>query len=84
MAPVTDADFERRGREMVSADTTHQIMTTALTHPFQVLTIGMIVSRGVSAAISVGREKWRRRRPDSVRRPVRPTAADPTAARVAM
>ena len=35
------------------------ITMTVLTHPLQVLLMGMIVSRGVRAAISVVRETWR-------------------------
>ena len=89
--------------------TLHEIMTTALTHPIQVLCVGMIVFREVHAAVSVVWEKWRIRRPDSGSRPARalpsldvsrgaeaerddlrftdfrrPTAAEPTAGRVAM
>ena len=41
------------------------ITMTVLTHPIQVLLMGMIVLRGVQAAISVGRETWRVRRPGS-------------------
>ena len=42
--------------------TTQAITMTVLTHPIQVLLMGMIVSHGVRAAISVVRETWRVRR----------------------
>jgi hypothetical protein len=38
------------------------ITMTVLTHPLQVLLMGMIALRGVRGAISVGRETWRVRR----------------------
>jgi hypothetical protein len=85
--------------------TLHAIMTTAVTHPLQVLCMGIIAFRGVHAAVALVREKWRARCPDSgsdPRRAVvargatterdhlpltdvrRPTAAQSTAARIAM
>ena len=39
--------------------TTQAITMTVLTHPLQVLLVGMLVSHGVRAAISVVRETWR-------------------------
>ena len=35
------------------------ITMTLLTHPLQVLLIGMIVLRGVQGAVSAGRDMWR-------------------------
>ena len=35
------------------------IMMTVLTHPLQVLLMGMLVARGVRAAIAVVRQTWR-------------------------
>jgi hypothetical protein len=40
----------------------HAIELAILTHPLHVLLVGMIVLRGVQAAIAVGRETWRVRR----------------------
>lgn len=40
-----------------------QITMTVLTHPVQVLLMGMIVSHGVRSAIAVVRETARMRRP---------------------
>jgi hypothetical protein len=73
----------------------HEIMTMALTHPLQVLCIGMVVARGVHGAVSATRETWRLRHTDAGSRLApaldrddlrftdfdgRPTAAEVTAA----
>jgi hypothetical protein len=49
------------------------ITTTVLTHPFQVLLMGMVVLRGVQGAIASGRKTWRVWPPRSRRHP-RPVA----------
>ncbi len=44
-----------------------QITMTVLSHPVQVLLMGMIVSHGVRSAIAVVRETWRERRSAAAR-----------------